>query len=169
MGGVNSFGAEFTGRYEVANHLDLFGSVTYNNSEYADNVTRRDGTIVTATKGKTVVNSPEWLVKGDVTYDDGNFFAKLGASYTGERYFTFLNDDVNGKVDAYTLVEASIGYRFTDGALLKGVEAQLNITNASDEDYVSTIGSNGFGNTGDNQTLLVGAPQQVVFTLKKAF
>jgi iron complex outermembrane recepter protein len=169
VGGVNSYGGEFTGRYEIFDNLDVFGSVTYNNSEYSDNVTRRDGSIVAATKGKNVVNTPEWLVKGDVTYDDGNFFAKLGASYTGERYFTYLNDDVNGKVPSYTLVEASIGYRFTDGALLKGIEAQLNVTNATDEDYVSTIGSNGFGNTGDNQTLLVGAPQQIVFTLKKAF
>jgi iron complex outermembrane recepter protein len=169
VGGVNSYGGEFTGRYELLENVDLFGSVTYNNSEYGDNVTRRDGSIVTATKGKSVVNTPEWLVKGDVTYDDGTFFAKLGASYTGERSFTFLNDDVNGKVDAYTLVEATIGYRFTEGTLLKGVEAQLNITNAADEDYVSTIGSNGFGNTGDNQTLLLGAPQQIVFTLKKVF
>jgi iron complex outermembrane recepter protein len=169
VGGVNSYGGEFTGRYELMDNLDLFGSVTYNNSEYADNVKRRDGSVVTATKGKTVVNTPEWLVKGDVTYDDGNFFAKLGASYTGERYFTFLNDDVNGKVDAYTLIEATVGYRFTDGTLLKGVEAQINVTNAADEDYVSTIGSNGFGNTGDSATLLIGAPQQVVFTLKKAF
>jgi iron complex outermembrane recepter protein len=169
VGGVNSYGAEFVGRYELFENLDIFGSVTYNNSQYADNVKRRDGSVVTATKGKNVVNTPEWLVKGDVTYDDGNFFAKLGASYTGERYFTYLNDDVNGKVDAYTLIEASLGYRFTDGALLKGVEAQINVTNAADEDYVSTIGSNGFGNTGDNQTLLIGAPQQIVFTLKKAF
>ena len=169
VGAVKSFGGEFVGRYELMDNLDLFGSVTYNHSEYADNVTRRDGTIVAATKGKTVVNAPEWLIKGDLTYDDGNFFAKLGASYTGERYFTYLNDDVNGKVPSYTLVEATLGYRFTDGTLLRGVEAQLNVSNASDEDYVSTIGSNGFGNTGDNQTLLVGAPQQIVFTLKKAF
>jgi iron complex outermembrane receptor protein len=62
-----------------------------------------------------------------------------------------------------------LGYRFSGSDLLEGLEAQLNVTNASDEQYVSTIGSNGFGNTGDNQTLLAGAPQQVVFTLKKAF
>jgi iron complex outermembrane receptor protein len=29
---------------------------------------------------------------------------------------------------------------------------------------VSTIGSNGFGNSGDNQTLLAGAPRQVFVT-----
>jgi iron complex outermembrane receptor protein len=109
------------------------------------------------------------LFKGELSYDNGSLFAKLGASYTGERYFTYLNDDVNGKVDAYTLAEITLGYRFSGNDLLEGLEAQLNVTNASDEQYVSTIGSNGFGNTGDNQTLLAGAPQQVVFTLKKAF
>ncbi|MEN9855370.1 MAG: hypothetical protein RLZZ157_496, partial [Pseudomonadota bacterium] len=166
VGGVNSFGAEFAGRFELMQDIDLFGSVTYNNSEYGDNVTKRDGTIVTATKGKKVVNTPELLVKGDITYDNGNLFAKLGASYTGERFFTYLNDQ---KVDAYTLVEVSLGYRFADNSVLKGVEAQINVTNATDEKYVSTIGSNGFGNSGDNQTLLAGAPQQIVFTLKKAF
>ncbi|MEN9874060.1 MAG: hypothetical protein RL186_957 [Pseudomonadota bacterium] len=113
-----------------------------------------------------MVNTPELLVKGDITYDNGNLFAKLGASYTGKRFFTYLNDQ---KVDAYTLVEVSLGYRFADTSVLKGVEAQINVTNATDEKYVSTIGSNGFGNSGDNQTLLAGAPQQIVFTLKKAF
>ena len=34
------------------------------------------------------------------------------------------------------------------------IEFQLNATNLTDNDYVSTIGSNGFGNSGDNQTLL---------------
>ena len=32
-----------------------------------------------------------------------------------------------------------------------------------------TIGSNGFGFSGDNQTLLAGAPRQVFVTLKAGF
>ena len=46
---------------------------------------------------------------------------------------------------------------------------QVNIENLFDENYVSTVGSNGFGANGDNQTLLPGAPRAVFFTLKKAF
>lgn len=169
VGAVNSLGLEMAGVYQVSDDLDLFGSVTWNQSEYADNVVNRAGTIIAATKGKKVVNTPEILVKGEIAYDNGTVFAKLGASYTGERFFTYLNDKANGQVDAYTLAEITLGYRFEDASLLKGVEAQLNITNASDETYVSTIGSNGFGNSGDSQTLLAGAPRQMVFTLKKAF
>jgi iron complex outermembrane receptor protein len=169
VGGVNTIGAEIVGRYQLTKELDVFGSFTYNKSEYADNVTDRSGKIVTATKDKTTVNTPEFLFKGELTYDNGSLFAKLGASYTGERYFTYLNDDAEGKVDAYTLTEITLGYRFGGNDFLNGLEAQLNVTNATDEAYVSTIGTNGFVNTGDSQTLLAGAPQQVVFTLKKAF
>ncbi|WP_313586157.1 TonB-dependent receptor domain-containing protein [Aquidulcibacter sp.] len=169
VGAVNSYGTELVGIYKLTDEFNVFGSLTYNKSEYADNVVNRAGVVVTATKGKQVVNTPELLFKGELAYDNGSLFAKLGASYTGERYFTYMNDDVNGKVDAYTLAEITLGYRFGGNDLLEGLEAQLNVTNASDEQYVSTIGSNGFGNSGDSQTLLAGAPQQVVFTLKKAF
>jgi iron complex outermembrane receptor protein len=34
---------------------------------------------------------------------------------------------------------------------------------------VATVGSGGFGNSGDRQTLLVGAPQQFFVTLKTEF
>ena len=43
------------------------------------------------------------------------------------------------------------------------------MTNLTDEDYVSTIGSNGFGYSGDNQTLLTAAPRQAFVTLRKRF
>jgi iron complex outermembrane receptor protein len=49
------------------------------------------------------------------------------------------------------------------------VELQLNAVNLLDKQYVSTIGSNGFGNSGDNQTLLAGSPQQFFVTLKAGF
>jgi iron complex outermembrane receptor protein len=52
---------------------------------------------------------------------------------------------------------------------LKGTEIQVNITNEFDEDYVSTVGSGGFGNAGDNMTLLPGAPRSAFVTVRKAF
>ena len=66
------------------------------------------------------------------------------------------------------MVDATLGYRF-DIAGLRKAEIQLNVTNLFDKAYVSTIGSNGFGNSGDNQTLLAGAPQQVLATMKVGF
>ncbi|WP_366416334.1 hypothetical protein [Novosphingobium sp. 32-60-15] len=45
----------------------------------------------------------------------------------------------------------------------------MNAVNLFDKRYVATIGSNGFGFSGDNQTLLAAAPRQVFVTLKAGF
>lgn len=167
VGGVSTRGIEAAGTYKLTDDLSLFGSYTYNDSSYDDNVL--DGANVVATKDKTVVNSPKHLLKGEVSYDDGNLFGTLGANYTSKRYYTYLND---GSVDAYTLVEASVGYRFEGSDWLEGTELQANVTNLFDKKYVSTIGSNGFVNsdpTGAAQTLLAGAPRQFFVSLKKQF
>ncbi|KAJ8138665.1 hypothetical protein OY671_008122, partial [Metschnikowia pulcherrima] len=58
-----------------------------------------------------------------------------------------------------TLIDASSGYRFNVG-WRKPVESQVNATNSFDKRYVATIGSNGFGFSGDNQTSSAGAPRQ---------
>jgi iron complex outermembrane receptor protein len=82
-----------------------------------------------------------------------------------KRFFNYLNDrSVPGRV----LVDATVGYRL-DAGLRAPLELQLNATNLFGIDYVSTIGSNGFGNSGDNQTLLAGSPRQVFVTLKAGF
>ncbi len=47
--------------------------------------------------------------------------------------------------------------------------ASYNVENLFDEKYISTIGSNGFGANGDNQTLLPGSPRAVFVSLKKQF
>ena len=91
---------------------------------------------------------------------------KLAAHYTSERFFTYTNDQ---KVPSVTLVDLSLGYRFQGDGWTKGLEVQVNATNLFDKTYISTIGSNGFGYSGDSQTLLTGAPQQVFVTARKTF
>lgn len=91
-----------------------------------------------------------------------------------KRFFTYTNAlngtaiapaDSLGFVEGRAIVDATLGYRFSLGFLRKA-EIQLNATNLFDKAYISTIGSNGFGNIGDNQTLLNGAPRQIFATLK---
>ena len=66
-----------------------------------------------------------------------------------------------------------MGYRFkSENTLLNGLEVQGNVSNLLDKEYVSTVGSAGFGNsdpTGDAQTLMVAAPRQMFVTLRKQF
>ena len=165
VGGVRSYGFEAAGDFRLGGGFSLFGSYSYNDSTYRDDVFNAQGAVVAATSGKSVVDSPRHLAKGEIAYDDGAFFGRLGINYMSKRYFNYLNDR---SVPARAIADASLGYRFADGAL-NGLEIQLNATNLFDKDYVATIGSNGFGNSGDNQTLLAGAPQQFFVTLRKGF
>ena len=145
----------------VTPELSLFASYAYNDSEYRDDVVNAAGTVIVATAGKTVVNSPRHLAKGEITWDNDHLFARIGANYTSKRYYSYLND---AAVGGFVIVDASIGYRLNEK-----ISIQANATNLFDKKYVSTIGTNGFANSGDAQTLLAGAPQQFFVTLKAGF
>ncbi|HWC30687.1 MAG TPA: TonB-dependent receptor, partial [Dehalococcoidia bacterium] len=164
VGGATIKGLELAGTYEFNDFWSLFGSYSWNDSTYDDDVRNSLGAVVQATGGKTLVNTPEHLFKADLGYDDGTFFSTLSVAYTGSRFFSYLN---NADVDGYTVADFTTGVRF-DGAL-DGLEAQLNVTNLMNEEYVSTIGTNGFNTASDNQTLMVGAPRQVFVTVRKSF
>ena len=163
VGSVTAQGIELTGEYRLG-AWTLFGSYSYNDNTYSDNVVITAGGITTTilTDGKSVVDSPKHLLHGEVAYDDGLLFGRIAAGYMSKRFFTYTNDQW---VDGRTIVDAALGYRFELSPGRK-VEVQVNVTNLFDLSYVATIGSNGFGNSGDNQTLLAGSPRQVFLTVK---
>lgn len=165
VGNVRAWGVEAAGTVRILPPLTLFASYAYNDAEYRDDVVNAVGTLIAATKGKTVVNSPKHLARGEIAYDDTSIFARIGASYTSKRFYSFENDV---SVPDFVIFDASVGYRFSAGAL-KGFTIQANATNLFDKKYVSTIGTNGFANRGDSQTLLAGAPQQFFVTVKTEF
>lgn len=163
VGSVRSIGFEAAGDLRLGGGLTLFASYSYTDATYRDNVITP--TAIIPTKGKDVVDTPKHLLRGEIAYDSDSFFGRIGANYMSKRYFNYLNDR---SVSSRVLVDATIGYRF-DMGMRSPIELQLNATNLLDKKYVSTIGSNGFGNSGDNQTLLAGAPQQFFATVKVGF
>ncbi len=165
VGSVTTQGLELAGSYDLSDEWTLFGSYAYNDSKYDNNVTDATLTAPILTGGKTVVNAPEHLLKADLGYDNGALYGKLSVAYTGSRYFSYVN---NAEVDGYTLVDLTAGYRLT-GGMLDDTELQLNVTNLLDEEHVSTIGTNGFNTSSDNQTLMVGSPRQMFATIRKSF
>jgi iron complex outermembrane receptor protein len=167
VGSVQSRGFEAAAIWNFNADWSAFGSFSYNDSTYEDDVRDGTGALVAATGGKTVVNTPETLFRAELAYDDGALFGTVAAAHTGERYSSYLNDE---SVDGYTLVELTGGYRVVDtGGWLDGTEVQVNVTNLFDEDHISTVGSGGFQNTAGRQTFLPGAPRQVFVTLRRHF
>ena len=110
VGDVRSLGIEATGDLQIGRGFGLFASYSYNDSTYRDDVHTASGTVFTA--GKTVVDAPKHMLKGELTYDNSGFNARIGANYMSKRYFTYTNDQ---SVDGRVLVDATLGYKFNLG------------------------------------------------------
>lgn len=167
VGSVRALGIEAAVDVRLPGGFGAFASYSYNDTTYRDDVVITTGgtTTIRPTAGKTVVDTPKHLLHGELSYDSPTFFGRVGVNYMSKRFFTYLNDQ---SVPGRALVDATIGYRLDIGQR-QPVEFQLNAVNLTDKRYVATIGSNGFGFSGDNQTLLAGAPRQIFATVKVGF
>lgn len=167
VGAVQSRGFEAAAVWSFADDWSAFGSFSYNDSTYEDDVRDGTGALVAATAGKTVVNTPETLARAELAYDNGSLYGTIAGAFTGERFSSYLNTE---SADSFTLFELTAGYRFIDrGDWLDGTEVQFNVTNLFDEDHISTVGSGGFQNGAGRQTFLPGAPRQAFVTLRRHF
>ena len=166
VGGVTAQGFEAVATWKFAENWSAFASYAYNDSTYDDDTVDGNGLVVARTKDKTTVDTPKNLLKAELSYEKNGLFGRLSLSYLSQRYFTYENDR---SVPSQTLADLTLGYRFSGSPMLEGLEAQINVSNLFDEAYISTINSNGFALRGDSQTLLVGSPRQVFFTIRKQF
>lgn len=171
VGSVTSKGLEAALAWRPIRNLTWFNSIAWNDSQYDDDYTRFTGSgpVVVRVAGKQVVDAPKLMVKSELAWDNGDFFARVDGSHIGKRYYTYLNQ---GGVNAYELFNASAGYRFRDVGPFEELTLQGAVTNIADEFYISTIGSNGFSEAdpnGTSQTLLRGAPRQFFVSFKARF
>jgi len=172
VGSVETKGIELAGDFRITDNWSLYGSYSYNDSQYEDDVVSAGGVVEMQTAGKDVIFTPKNLFKAELRYENGGFYGKLGFGFTDERWYTYEND--GGLVDSYILSDLTVGYRFddADSVWLRGLEIQANVTNLTDEDYISTVGSGGAAKAdpaGTAMTLLPGAPRQLFVTLRKQF
>ncbi len=165
VGGVRTKGLEGALSLRLQPGLSWYNSLSLSNSTYRDNVVSKDAnnqTTTVAIAGKHVVDAPDTMLKSILSYDDGHWFGNFGADYMSKRYFSYLND---AAVSGRTLFNVSGGLRTKSLGFLSEGSVQVGITNLGDRKYISTIGSNGFVNSGDSQTLLTGTPRQFFITL----
>lgn len=171
VGDVKTDGIEAALSWQPMTHVTWFNSAALNKSEYDDDYTFETaaGVTLVPTAGKQVVDAPEWIVRSELSYDNGAFFARLDANYTDERFYTYLND---ASAKSYTLFNSGLGYRFGPLGMLEEFTVQADVTNLADKKYIGSIGTNGYGvsdPTGSMQTLLRGAPRQFFLSAKARF
>ncbi|WP_186807710.1 TonB-dependent receptor [Swaminathania salitolerans] len=169
VGGVISRGIDTAVNWQFLPNWSLFASYAFNNSFYQDDV-YAGGTVTARIKGKNVVAMPRNLANLQLGYDDGRIWGNILMQIQDRRYYTYTND---ASVPANDVFNLNVGYRFKSHDFwLRGLDAQINVTNLFDKRYVASVGSTGFVNSDPNgtfQTLQAAAPRMVFFTLRKHF
>ena len=187
IGSVELYGFDGQAGFEVTEQWSVYASAAYTHTELQDDIP--NGTCDPAgapppascfipTKGKELVETPEWTF-GLRSYYDTEWFS-LGAQvkYTGERWSTDVNDE---KVDSYVLVDLDARFKL-DNLGYEGSYIQLNVRNLFDEDYLGNIssrenaqgvdiypGAPEFIRAGSAPQYSIGAPRTIMLTLRGRF
>jgi len=123
------------------------GNLTWNQSTFQDDVANYANTpavtgcasaTILCLSGKTLVDSPEWVISAGATWEPTDWIvANVSAKYQSSRFTTFVNND---EVPGYTVVSAYIDFGTGDGdGPLGMLKARLNVENVFDEDELAFI------------------------------
>jgi iron complex outermembrane receptor protein len=172
VGDVTTKGFELETGYKLNRNWSIYGSLSYTDSKMQSDL-RTGATSFEATSGKQMPDTPEWLSGLRLSYANGPWYGNVDTKFTGKSYSTLVNDE---SVDAYTVVNATVGYRFADTAFLKKPSIQFNVSNLFDQDYVrinspsgSQFTTRALGAGGFAPSYYVGAPRFMSVTLRADF
>lgn len=172
VGDVKTKGFELESCYRLNATWSVYGSLSYTSSKMQSDL-RTGATTYEATTGKQMPDTPEWLSGLSLNYASGPWYGTVNAKFTGKGYSTLVNDE---SVDAKTLVNSTLGYRFADTAFLKKPSIQLNVSNLFNRDSVNINSGSGslfttraLGSGGTAPAYYVGAPRFVSVTLRSDF
>jgi len=179
VGTVKLWGVDAQVGWEATENLTLYASASNIHSELQDNIPL-GVTSFLPTKGKELVETPDWTFALRGYYDTELFSLGMQAKYVGERWSTDVNDE---KVDAYVTADLDARLKFDrwgwDHAYL-----QLNVSNIFDEGYLGSISSQtnalaitdidpvtagNQGRAGTAPTYSIGAPRTFMLTLRAEF
>jgi iron complex outermembrane receptor protein len=167
VGGVNSQGVELTFVWTPTSNLRWYNSASYNRSTYASDYVQAG--VVQQTKGKVQTDTPGKLFATQIDWNQGPWFASLRGKYTGERFYTYTNDQGFG---GFTTWDLSAGYDFGAFSVAKDIRLTLNATNLTNKRYASNFDSSAFVPSDPSGTAYVfhaSAPRQLFATLDVRF
>jgi len=81
VGSVNSNGAELAVSWHVVPGVTWYNSGTFDRSLYGDALVT--GGVSYDTKGKQIVDTPEFMYKSELSYEHNGFYAHLTGDYMG--------------------------------------------------------------------------------------
>lgn len=179
VGSVKLWGVDAQVGWEVTEQLSLYASASNIHSELQDDIAL-GATALLPTKGKELVETPEWTFSLRAYYDTEWFSLGAQGKYVGDRWSTDVNDE---QTDAYTVVDLDARLKLENFGWNNSY-IQLNVTNLFDEEYLGSISSQTNAQTiadidpvtpgnqaraGTAPTYSISAPRTFMLTLRAAF
>jgi iron complex outermembrane recepter protein len=161
VGNVTTDGVDLAGTLHFGQHLSLYDALSYNRSIYGSDYLNNGATV--HTKGKWVLDSPDWLNKTVASANFGPFEGQLIGDYVGRRYATYLNDL---RADGCFTLELEASWRLAPVWALKAPKVSLNVTNLTNVKGVSSFGNT---NVSGSYTAFPLPPTQGFLTLSSTF
>jgi iron complex outermembrane receptor protein len=130
IGRVKQQGFDAEASIKFLTNFKLYGSYTYTQSKLESNFNAGDDGVY-PTDGKDMINAPRNIGHLVLSYDNGPFWASLGASFHGSFYGDFMNTEKNG---GYTTFNFNTGYHFDDfSTWFRSPYIKLNFANITDK------------------------------------
>ncbi|MEQ1708015.1 MAG: TonB-dependent receptor [Terricaulis sp.] len=165
-GGIESTGVEGSVEYDFTESLTGYLAASYTNAEYTNafNAASYGGNPVVVPAGATVAGTPDVILVGAISYEEGPFAARLSARHIGEAPGDAANTTAL-LMPSYTLVDLSARYRveMPEDSLGSYVELGLAVNNLTDERYIAGMLDE------FTQRYNVGAPRTTSFTVSMSF
>jgi iron complex outermembrane receptor protein len=162
VGKVELQGVDAEVGWRANDDLTVYASASYIESELQENIPGTTAGSFIATKGKSLVETPDWTFGGRVQYAFNEFLTvALQGKYVGDRFSNDINTEI---AEAYTVFDANATVDLR-GIGLERTFLQINATNIFDEGYLGNISSSSTGTA----TFSVGAPQTFQAQIKTQF
>jgi iron complex outermembrane recepter protein len=163
IGGVKIYGVDGELGTAPWHGFTFYGSATLQNSALQSNVAAYNSganVIYVYSKGKQLVDTPNWIANVSVGYEQDGFFASVTPHCYGQRATALLNDEF---VPSNCTVDASVGYHFNEQwGYLSDATLRLYAKNLFDSSYLgeitTTAQSNAHATTGYSPTLAGALP-----------
>ena len=167
VGDVDMFGVDAALGWKFIPGLSAYLTASYIDSEIKSDFAAT-GTGLLPTKGKELVETPEYTFGGRVEFRLGSFSGGVQGKFVDERFATDVNDE---RAPSFKVFDLDARYEFKTGGTNSFV--QVNLNNLFDEEYLGNINSTP---TARNPAFMpraplysIGAPRTVQLTVQTQF
>lgn len=147
----------------VTDYLTIFLNPTWTSLTYDDDMLFQGKRL--PSKGKQVVDTPEWMLKGGVILKLWDFEIVPKVRVIGERYGDVEHLE---KIDMYAVADLSVSYTKKKIWMMDQLKVSLDLNNFTDERYVSVINSSDDSRAGGT-SYFQGEPFSIIGTVAVQF